>query len=314
MFFLHHSNRYDSRARGFTLVEVLVVMAIIGILVATLIPYLESARIEARRVATGSNIRQLSIVFTSYGADNKGSYPTLRRPLWSSWGCFAPGNNVNDRTAFNAVRNYGGLPATAHPAAGSPSWNKSYLGGETPGQPSAPGAGYNSTWTNGDWDWMNGYASPYFLAFGYNNQSYGGYNWGNTTTRWLGTPSRIERMTPAHNLVGDRTYSKWRGGSPTSRDYYFNHPRRSGLRRVLNYAWDVNDQSVMAFNPCDQAYNATFEFIAGAYMGKADGAVVWYGHQSLPRAQAGVTIALPAEGLIWKWYWAEWAQVGAGDF
>ena len=61
--------------RGFTLVELLVVVAIISLLLALLLPALDKAREEARRVVCQSNLRQYGVAFQSYAAEYRGYLP-----------------------------------------------------------------------------------------------------------------------------------------------------------------------------------------------------------------------------------------------
>ena len=61
--------------RAFTLIEILVVIAIIGILSAILFPVLSRAREGGRKTACLSNMKQLGLAFQQYTQDSRGKYP-----------------------------------------------------------------------------------------------------------------------------------------------------------------------------------------------------------------------------------------------
>lgn len=62
--------------RGFTLIELMVVIAIIGFLASTVLASLSSARSSARDAGRLSDIKQLQIALELYRNANNGLYPT----------------------------------------------------------------------------------------------------------------------------------------------------------------------------------------------------------------------------------------------
>jgi prepilin-type N-terminal cleavage/methylation domain-containing protein/prepilin-type processing-associated H-X9-DG protein len=65
----------DSRRRAFTLVELLVVIAVIAVLIGILLPVLAGAREAGKQVTCASNLQQLATAFMQYTANNRGRFP-----------------------------------------------------------------------------------------------------------------------------------------------------------------------------------------------------------------------------------------------
>ncbi len=95
---------------GFTLVEMLVVIAIIAVLAALLLPALAGAKGKAYRVQCASNQRQIGMAFQMYADDNAGSFPVTQ-----GWAANGGKYWTNAYTAGSAAEFGGAVAETNRP-------------------------------------------------------------------------------------------------------------------------------------------------------------------------------------------------------
>lgn len=73
------------RKRAFTLVELLVVVAIIALLISILVPALGEARNRAKRVVCSSNLRQIGVGIYHYWTEWNGRVPYVWSPMTNNF-------------------------------------------------------------------------------------------------------------------------------------------------------------------------------------------------------------------------------------
>lgn len=111
----------------FTLLELLVVIAVIAILASLLLPSLNKARFHAKKVSDMSNMRQMTLGCLQYALDHDGTLPQ---------GDYNPSEGpkdthviMRDWTSYEYVdyrpvaRDYNFMAVTGNPVTGAPPWD-----------------------------------------------------------------------------------------------------------------------------------------------------------------------------------------------
>ena len=90
------------RRRGFTIVELLVVIALIGLLIALLLPAVQTAREAGRRTLCANHLHQLGVAMANY-QDAHGAWPIGRTGLYYIYPLGLPMNQLRRSWAFALV-------------------------------------------------------------------------------------------------------------------------------------------------------------------------------------------------------------------
>lgn len=106
------------RVRAFTLIELLTVIAIIGVLTAILLPTISHVRASAKSSRCAANLRQTGIAIQTYISDNKGFLPPVGH------GSISPYFTADPRNFQHALLPYLSVATTT-------SWNTGSLAGKS---------------------------------------------------------------------------------------------------------------------------------------------------------------------------------------
>lgn len=108
-FICQKSRLHNLRSAGFTLVELLVVITIIGILIALLLPAVQAAREAARKMQCGNNLKQIGLALLNYesaagvfpfggkGNSSGGAAATYGASWWVRILAYSEETNISDR-------------------------------------------------------------------------------------------------------------------------------------------------------------------------------------------------------------------------
>ena len=94
---------------GFTLVELLVVIGIIGILITVLVPVVQGARVRAKELAVKTNCANIQAALANYAQSNNGSYPGVALDVMAPFSDHALGDNTGANPLYTGSEGSGAV-------------------------------------------------------------------------------------------------------------------------------------------------------------------------------------------------------------
>lgn len=178
-------------SRGFTLVELLVVIGIIAVLISILLPALGRARAQANSVKCQSNLRQLFLATQLFANEHQGYLPhaenngAVKMQGWST--------RIGTRWEWDE-------PAWSWEQALTKYMGNSNKAFRCPADDadSVRFASSNAYWSVADRPYMNDIPASYRMNF--SNSSYEGANLADYNTRIV-TPARLTQLKPASKAI-----------------------------------------------------------------------------------------------------------------
>ena len=89
--------------RGFSLVELVVLIAIVGILLALLLPAINGAREAGRRASCLNKIKQIDLAFQNYASTFNNAYPPAAQTVPTAAGAKTSGSLCRYRSCCSGV-------------------------------------------------------------------------------------------------------------------------------------------------------------------------------------------------------------------
>ena len=115
--------------KGFTLIELMIVIAIIGILAAIAIPQFSAYRTRSYNSAADSDLRNAATAQEAYYVDNQSYINTPTTLIGSVYGLYTSENVTLGAAAANAV----GYTMSAYHSSGNKTWSIAGPGGSITG-------------------------------------------------------------------------------------------------------------------------------------------------------------------------------------
>ena len=194
-------------AKGFTLVELLVVITIIGILIALLLPAVQAAREAARQTQCRNNLKQLALGCLNH-EQIFGRFPC------GGWGCRWTG----DADQGNDRRQPGGWIYNVLPYIEQQALHDLGAGLSSPDQPGTPKCNAN----------LRRLSTPLAILYCPTRRKAATYPWIQDSVVNAGQPTMVARNDYAANGGDNYTRMDYGGGTPpwpgTPSGYYFGGP------------------------------------------------------------------------------------------